>query len=89
MPRLSKRVCEQNADHSRAKHSNGETRENVLTDNQFQRIHLLVHASMKLCSSQHALNAVASALLTKLHLHYSMIDGLPRYLPPKHVQLPM
>ena len=65
------------------------TRPSALTDNQHRGIHFLVHASMELRSSQHALNTAASTLLTKLHLHYSMIDRLARYLPPKHVQLPM
>lgn len=83
MPRLRKCECEQNADNSQASGEIG------LTDNQFRRIHLLVHASVKLCCCQHALNTATSALLTESHLHYSMVDGLPGYLPPKHVQLPM
>lgn len=84
MPRLRKCVCQQNNSQV-----NSEIGEDALTNDQFRRVHLLVHASVKFCSSQHALYTVASALLTKLHLHYSMVDGLPRQLPPKHVQLPM
>lgn len=62
---------------SLARHPNGKTEGDALTDNQSRRLHLLVHGSVKLRSSQHALDPTASALLTELHLHYGMIDGLP------------
>jgi hypothetical protein len=61
----------------------------VLTDNQFQRIHVLVYGSVKFGGRKHALDTATSALLTELHLHYGMIDGFPGDLSSEHVQLPV
>ena len=40
---------------------------------------------MRLCNDQHALQAFTGALLAKLHLEYSVVDGLASNLPAKEV----